>query len=239
MATGNKLRQCFNEKATKGLTALVLTGALSGCATTALLSETPLPLNDNEKDLSHNMFGRDEIDTAIVRKYLSEKENRCSNAVTYNERDILFYKGHHADDFSDKKNPQSLGLFAHEMTHIWQKQNWSLFKQLRKHCGTYNYKLTENSRFSDFCNEQQASMVQDYARFFLAAKPVYPSRLINNDDPQALILLQKMIEEKFPSIVDERRKTEDQYPDAADLRNGIKTYRRENNIKTISRNICP
>lgn len=232
-----KLASLFNKKAGTGLAALVLTGALSGCAT-PLSGLTGEPLLGSEKNLTHNVFGHEKIDTAIVRKYFNEEDNQCSAAKVYGPRHIMFYKNYHSDDYSNKSAPYDLGLFIHEMTHIWQAQNWSLFKQFNKKCRTYSYELTENSRFDDFCNEQQAAMVQDYARYFLTADPVFPTRLVNNDDPQALLLLKNLVERTFPSITAEKALTEQQYPDVIAQREGLRAYRRDNNVKTVTKSVC-
>lgn len=232
----DKLTGYFNKKAGRGgVAAAILAGALTGCAATSGL--TPLPLTEGEKELSENIFGP-EFNTAIVRKYLSEEDNQCSAAKAYGERDIVFYKNYHADDYSDKSAPHALGLFVHEATHSWQAREWSLLKLFRKKCSTYDYELSEDSHFDDFCNEQQAAMVQDYARYFLTARPVFPTRLTNNDDPQALARLESLIERTFPSIAAARARTEDHHPDTLAARQHIEAHRRDNNIKTITKSKC-
>ena len=230
----DSLKQYFKANASHAVTAVALTSVLSGCS---LISQPPVPLTEGERDLSHNIFGA-QLNTNIVRKWLLHKEDPCADAQAFGSRALLFYKGSHAPDYSDKTNTTYLGVFAHEMTHIWQAQNWSLLKWFTKKCSTYNYALTPDSRFDDFCNEQQAAIIQDYVRYFLARTPKFPTRLIDNDKPEARALLERLVEKTFPGIVKERAETERLYPDVFAQRKEMEKYRRDNNIRTIGVSIC-
>ncbi len=230
----DSLKQYFKSRASCTVAAVALTTALSGCA---LIGQTPVPLTEGERDLSRNIFGA-QLNTDIVRKYLLDKDDPCADAQAFGSRTIMFYKASHADDYSDKTQTIPLGFFVHEMTHIWQAQNWSLLKQLTKKCSTYNYALKPDSRFDDFCNEQQAAMIQDYVRYFLARTPKFPTRLIDNDKPEARALLEKLIEKTFPGIVKERAATEFLYPDVVAKRKEMENYRRDNKIRTIGVSVC-
>ncbi len=229
-----RLKKLFTSCVAHAMAAVALTGALSGCA---LLGDGPVPLTTGEKELSHNIFGK-QLNTDIVRKYLLHKEDRCADAQAFGSRMLLFYKDSHADDYSDKEETINLGFFVHEITHLWQVQNWSLLKQFSKKCSTYNYALTPDSRFDDFCNEQQAAMLQDYARYFLTKTPKFPTRLLDKERPETLDLLAQLVEKTFPGVLKERARTERMYPDAIAQRTKAVSYRRDNNIKTIAVSVC-
>ena len=236
MGTADKTRNLFNKKATFGLAGcMLLSSTLSGCS--IFFNGEAQPLTQGEAAFTHAVFGGS-VNTGIVRKYLNRDENKCSNAVVYGDRFMVFYEQSHAHDYSNPSSPEDMGLFAHEMTHIWQGQNWSLFKQTQKKCSTYNYTLTPDSAFDDFCNEQQAAMVQDYVRYFLTTRPVFPTRLENNDNPNAIQYLADIIEQQFPTIIAERNRTEQNAPHIIAERENIESYRREKGIKTITRSIC-
>ncbi|WP_435640255.1 hypothetical protein [Micavibrio aeruginosavorus] len=230
----SRLTHIFRARTAHTLAALVLGSALSGCAA---FTEPPHPLTTGEKDLVNTIFSG-QVNTDIVNKYLDQDPNKCSEAKTISPRSIIFYHGHHAQDYSDRTKPESISLFAHEMTHIWQVQNWSLLKQAWKLCQTYNYDLTPKSRFEDFCNEQQAAMVEDYVRYYISAEPKFPLRLLNNEKPEKLALMTALIEKTFPGLAQERARTEHTYPTTLAAREKIETYRRENKIKTITVSVC-
>lgn len=115
------------------------------------------------------------------------------------------------------------------MTHIWQSQNLSIFKLLAKKCDTYPYHLSPDSKFGDFCNEQQASMVQDYGSYFLTSRPHDPRRMKNKDKDEGIRLLKEMIERKFPAAKQARLENEEKRGRLQKMRN--KVYHKENNIK--------
>lgn len=229
----HKLSHLFNKKAI-GLTAALALSSLSGCT---LIGETPLPLTDGEKKLTHDIFG-DEVDTSIVRKYLSDKDKRCSNAVNYGSRDILFYKKFHSDDYSNKADPYKLGTFTHEMTHVWQSQNWGLLKQLFKKCTTYKYSISPESRFEDYCNEQQASIIGDYSKYYLTTKPVYPSWISASDLHAGAERLKDLVEKTFPNVREERLRIDEGYPHLKERRLQIENYLQKPAYRQEPRKLC-
>lgn len=93
----------------------------------------------------------------------------------------------------------NFGTFMHEMTHIWQRTSITAafirtFRRTRK----YDYKLTKQSRFSFFGVEQQASIMEDYARRFLYPPGDVPAAHIDTS-PENDALLQRVVERKFPA----------------------------------------
>lgn len=52
------------------------------------------------------------------------------------------------------------GDFVHEVTHIWQYQNFGIYRS--KEAMPYNYRLTDHQNFLAFNPEQQAEIVKYY-----------------------------------------------------------------------------
>jgi len=150
-----------------------------------------LPLTAGEVALIKGIFG-DEINTDIVKKYYSAKEKpgdpgNVIPAQTFSKDSVKFYGPQYIlEDYSKTNNIFNFGSFFHEITHIWQNQNDIPNKSSRR---DYQYKLTPQSSFDDFGWEQQARMIENYARQCL-----HPSSRILQADP----LLQKVVEDRFP-----------------------------------------
>lgn len=229
-----RLSHLFNKKAI-GLTAVLAFGSLSGCAT---IGQTPLPLTEGEKKLTHDIFA-DEVDTSIVRKYLNDKDEKCSHAVNYGSRDIVFYKKLHSDDYSNKAEPYKLGTFVHEMTHVWQSQNWNILKQLFKKCSTYKYSISPDSRFEDYCNEQQASIVGDYSKYYLTTVPVYPTWISTSDLHEGAEHLKELVERTFPNVKEERMKVNKLHPHLENIRLRIESYLQRPAYRPEPKKLCP
>ncbi|WAC48419.1 hypothetical protein OVA03_00355 [Asticcacaulis sp. SL142] len=67
------------------------------------------------------------------------------------------------DDLSAK--PELIGLLAHELTHVWQYQSgMNIFKYMFRERGRYKYKILPDQPFKKYGYEQQAAMVEDWAR---------------------------------------------------------------------------
>jgi hypothetical protein len=67
------------------------------------------------------------------------------------------------EDLSAK--PELIGLLAHELTHVWQYQRgMNIFKYMFRERGRYKYKLLPDQPFKKYGYEQQAAMVEDWAR---------------------------------------------------------------------------
>ncbi len=159
------------------------------------------PLSAGEAALLKSVFGAAlaDADIAKIRKVVAPKDPRMG-AETLNRRAVGFYGAAHAEeDYSRAVVPQNFGVFMHEMTRLWQRTSLSAsFMRKVRWTRSYDYKLTERSRFGFFGAEQQASIIEDYALRFL-----YP----HGDIPAAHIattakndaLLQRVVERKFPA----------------------------------------
>jgi hypothetical protein len=162
---------------------------------------SPVHLTTHEQKLLKNIFG-DEVNPSIVRKFLEPDPHKTGySAMTFNARDMAFYESeYHADDYS-QTTPLRFSYFIHEATHIWQRQSRNPDYHESKKCKTYEYALSESAKFEDYCNEQQASIIEDYAlRFHCPApEPSYSySANHGHDTPQSDALLQKLVEDRFP-----------------------------------------
>jgi hypothetical protein len=164
-----------------------------------------VPLTEGEIALVKSVFGDSlsEGDLRRVRKYLiPEKlpDHPRTSAYAHGPRRIDFYTArYHEEDYSRPKSSFNLGLFLHEMTHLWQAQRQTPFTwQYLTRPRVYPYTLTENSKLTKFGTEQQAAIVEDYARRFLLRAPEYARNAQNGNSLETDRLLQKVVEEQFP-----------------------------------------
>ncbi len=165
---------------------------------------TAAPLTNNEASFVKAIFG-DEVDTACVRMYFyadneipeeiqKEKKNGFNTAAAVYGPDIIEFYGkiNFSKDYSRTADDFNFGAFIHEMTHIWQYQ--SLSHKFNKSAQGYEYSLSSKSCFKNFGVEQQAAIIEDYARYYLGDTT---SAWIKNT-PENNELLKKVVEERFP-----------------------------------------
>lgn len=154
----------------------------AGCATVPETVQI-VPFTKGETELVEGIFGKD-VNVSKVTKIFHSDERKEVFALTTAKKDkavpskdkavpsapvytIDFYgTKFQSADFSREKDPSNYSLFAHEMTHIWQFQtlDWNKINLCPKEV---SYSLDNSSRFSDYCHEKQAAIVEDYARLFL------------------------------------------------------------------------
>ena len=178
---------------------------VAGCATTSqsVIRNAPVtpsaPLTQDEAALVEGIFG-DEVDTRIVTKYFKDfdPKNAGTAARVLTPKTIEFYKKHNHSANHSLEDHWAYGTFIHEMTHIWQKQNPG--KNV-KHCTVYEYALSLQSRFTDYCSEQQAAIIEDYTLRFL--HPYHKSYYATNNE-SADALLKKVVEDHFPRALETR-----------------------------------
>ena len=192
-----------------GVGGAVLAFAAAAAYKFSMLDIVRLPdvgLTEQECQLTHTIFG-DEIDCAKIKKHFSPQSRADVSARTVGWHDIVFYgENQYSPDFSQEKKVFNYGLFVHEMTHVWQMKHW--FSQTKLYCeNTYRYDHAPGRRFESYCSEQQASLVEDYARRFL-----YPVAVSSNsyksfhkeDTAQSDRFLMEVVEGKFPRLRAER-----------------------------------
>lgn len=118
-------------------------------------------LTASEVALAQSMFGN-AIDYAPVRIHQRKWAFfQPRGTVMAPDGHIWFHPAdaRYADDFCGCA-PDTQGLFLHEMTHVWQRQQ-GIFLPLRRHpfC-RYGYALKPGQRFKDYGLEQQAEIVR-------------------------------------------------------------------------------
>lgn len=157
------------------------------------------PLTAEEVRVAQSLFGpdfrTDDIRKHYVRAWVSNIVQYPSAMVPLSQRHIYFFSpGLNKPDLT-LSSGGDFDTYMHEMTHIWQhRSNWARI------CKTYDYTLTARSTFTQFCNEQQASIVGNYSRLFLNPNSRLAVRMLGdqtstregNDD------LMRVVEQQFP-----------------------------------------
>ncbi|WP_119395837.1 hypothetical protein [Salinibius halmophilus] len=131
-------------------------------------SETPVggsrPLTIGEIEIAKKIFGED-FDIDSVRIY------RKKYVIFQNKDTLIAPNGNiyvHPDSvkFSeDYSSSNYIGLFVHEMTHVWQHQNGVDLRSPIRFVRSRNYDylpLDDSKKFSDYNIEQQGDIVRDY-----------------------------------------------------------------------------
>ena len=151
------------------------------------------------------------VKTCRVRKIFKETAHPTTDpsdnviATAHPNMQIRFYAGYHSADYAKDPNVTNFGIFAHEMTHLWQYQKVGV-KNMPM-CNVYYYQLDNSHGFFDYCVEQQAAIIEDYARRFL--HPAHRSARLYNT-PANDILLQNVVEAVFPQARESRLAYNDQ-----------------------------
>lgn len=153
-------------------------------------------LSTSETQAVENIFG-DQLDASRIRKHF-----RDAGSITHvmgNTRGMVMPPFSHIDffgpdacsnDFS-KEGQDKFGLFMHEVTHTWQGQNLKFSaKAFRRY--DYDYMLTKTSGFCDFGTEQQAEIVEEYAKRWIHPDGMKQARTAHDT------LVMNVIEKQFP-----------------------------------------
>lgn len=104
-------------------------------------------------------------------------------------------------DFSTEKNAYKFGTFIHELTHVWQNQNNRAYTNDTPPTAKdkYAYALSSKSSFRDYRVEQQAAIIEDYARRFLHPSKSFTYLDEAYKDAESMSgLLKKVVETEFP-----------------------------------------
>jgi hypothetical protein len=169
-------------------------------------SHSEASFTDGEKAFVESIFG-EKVKTGRVKKYFSSVHHDKGKAQTIGREKIKFYGDEYGSADYSRADIYKFGLFIHEMAHIWQNQHaLSNCYQGLRHLDInqeYHYQLSPQSRFKDFGKEQQAAIIEDYARQFLYRGSDAPRErtrwLIGGANEGSLMLLQKVVEDKFPA----------------------------------------
>lgn len=167
-------------------------------------------LTEGEANFARGIFGS-EINTNIVRKILLLMESsRRAAAGVWGRRAIIFYgTENYSKDFTKEGDLWKVGVFAHELTHIWQNQTNMKYTAEDRSMRDYDYKLYLSVPFTAYHVEQQASIIKDYAQRFLM-ESAGPTGHSLNKRSENDIFLQRVVESRFPEAAKLRQAVEEQ-----------------------------
>lgn len=152
------------------------------------------PLTENEINFLYNFGFKDSIDYGSVRVYASPEVDTFFSStgiggVADNNKVAVSTHSYSDDFFANNASEMGKLLFLHEMTHIWQQQNcvpnrgtsWvgRMILNFRIHVlrhdidpdilagkmDRYSYDLSFGQDFSDFNEEAQAQIMEDFYAF--------------------------------------------------------------------------
>ncbi len=156
------------------------------------------PLNENEASFAFGIFGR-QINPLIVRQHFNPIACAGIAATVASKTDINYWsKEYFSNDFTRDNDPFNFGTFIHESTHIWQNQtnhqytDWQFVNKPDKYAYPIDIKKWS---FENYSIEQQAAIIEDYARYFL--RPQGQTRRLEMT-PEKLSQLQILVESQFP-----------------------------------------
>lgn len=210
---------------------LATTAAAGGFGAVFWTASAPVPLTVHEADAAKSLFGL-HFETGDIRKKYTLPwagtlmDNRNAMVPLSQHRIYFFTRSLKDVDDLTQSTPGHFRLFMHEMTHIWQHRgNWAPI------CQTYEYKLTAKSRFTDFCNEQQADIVGNYALAFLNPNSRSAVRQIGDGVPriEGRENLARVVERRFKQARYSRERIATHYQRVA---NCITSYKIEFNSKS-------
>ncbi len=104
-------------------------------------------------------------------------------------------------DFSKEPNGYKFGTFVHELTHVWQNQTERKYTNDTAPTAKdkYTYTLSSKSKFEDYRVEQQAAIIEDYARRYLHPSKSFTYLDAAYKDAESMSpLLKKVVETEFP-----------------------------------------
>lgn len=165
------------------------------------------PLTENEALLAKSVFG-EAFNTSSIRKHYYDGIPKNSNMTPHTIAGIypdapdnmhFVSKFEQTADYG-RAIPDKAGIFMHEMTHVWQHRGNR--RDRAAACSIYEYKLKPQSRFADFCIEQQADIIKDYTMRFLV-RPVdlnyaVTADYLNRSMTENEKFLVNVVETRFP-----------------------------------------
>lgn len=156
-------------------------------------------LTPGETALVEGIFGSD-INAGKIRKHHKDSDhfthflhNKRGTVMPFTSHIDFFGEDAHAPDYS-AAGIDLYGLFIHESTHAFQNQNGMNWKKV----GKYGYELTPEKKFGDYGVEEQADIIEDYAKKFLHPAQA-ESRHCKGDSTAFYQSLKKVVEDRFPA----------------------------------------
>lgn len=170
------------------------------------------PPTENEKALAAAIFG-DKIDLRGIT--INFTEQALTNQITggplpaelKDAKNIFFYESAlFSDDYgAPETKTDARSVYVHELTHIMQFQiGWDKALCKSGTDKTYTYSLEPGAAFADYCPEQQATMVQDYAARFLFNETDASHFMTEKSDPEKVMLLRDIVEAALPAARETR-----------------------------------
>ena len=179
--------------------ALAVTTTVGGAALVFGTATGAVPLTPEEVTVAQSLFGpnfrTDDVRKHYVRAWFRDVVQFPSAMVPLSNRHIYFFSSSLNVPDLTTGSGSAFETYMHEMTHVWQHRgNWAPI------CRTYDYTLTPRSTFGQFCNEQQASMVGDYARLFLNPNSRIAVRKLGDatSNREGNDNLMRVVERQFP-----------------------------------------
>lgn len=192
-----------------------------------MIVSSGVPLTEGEVKLVRGIFG-DQINTSSIRKHRYDegcKGYPVGSYVTFGQNIASCSRRAYAQDYSQSALSMQAD-FMHEATHVFQVQN--LFFGTGGLCivsgekdkKKFDYSVERKERFSQYCHEQQAAIVEDYVRRFLSphgdGQTKWYREFGNADNDENDLFLKKVVEERFPQARMTRMEAEkNRQPDPA------------------------
>ncbi len=127
-------------------------------------------LTHGESSLATLIFG-EQIETANIVNELNPVSCAPKLAWVDSPYKITYWGNpNHSSDYAREKSSEKLGVYMHEMTHIWQRQTGFKFTNASfvNTPNAYRYPVdVKKWKFTDYSAEQQGAIMQDYAGYFL------------------------------------------------------------------------
>lgn len=158
-------------------------------------------LTTGEARMIRGIFGS-QIDTANLRLRLHPQDySDIVGSVGADAVADFWGPDNHSKDYSLEKDADKFGTFIHEVTHNWQRQtDWQFTLDIEdKDKDKYSYPLNAKYKFPEYTTEQQAAIIEDYARRFLhpSHSHTYLNKTYTNPNAYDSLLI-KVVEDQFP-----------------------------------------
>ncbi len=154
-----------------------------------------------EQALIKGIFGN-QINTSVVHLYMHpETYDDAVGSVSSSKAADFWGSKNHATEYTTTRDTDAFATFVHELTHVWQNQTNERFTSSYVPDGNkYHYPLEAQYKFTDYGVEQQAAMVEDYARRFLHPSKSFTwlGEVYDNPESKAQMLM-KTVETQFPA----------------------------------------
>jgi len=181
-------------------------------------------LTDSEKALIYGIFGNqiDHVDQMTIRQRAQCNDDAAATVFGGEKTDFhVWTQQHHEDDYTEG-DLFNYGLLVHETVHLWQNQHHN--NQTGGNGREYAYPVdTQKWDFQDYHVEQQGSIIEDYARYFLNHSK--DTRQLPHSQHN-LAGLKEIVENQFPTakLTREYFEAHGELPDLGTVKSWITPY---------------